>query len=163
MTLPASGPISLMMIRNEFGGPTPVHLNQYYRGGGRVPNTPANAAIPTSGAISLSDFYGATAYTPPTIVTGQEGGYLFLSEPAPTSQTVNAVLTASGTAGSGTFSWEWRSAPGGPVLSTASSLAVSANVVKNGQVTVNRHLSWSDGVTSGSQSVGALLRYETNI
>lgn len=60
MTLPASGPISLSDIRNEFGGSAPDSLSEYYRGGAYVPNIPANNSIPTSGAISLSDFYGTT-------------------------------------------------------------------------------------------------------
>ena len=63
MALPTSGPISLQMIRDEFGGPTPVSLGNYYRGGGLVPNSAANANVPTSGPISLSNFRGATAAT----------------------------------------------------------------------------------------------------
>lgn len=60
MALPSSGTITLDMIRNEFGGSNPISLSQYYRGGGRVPDIAQNAAIPTSGAISFSNFYGAT-------------------------------------------------------------------------------------------------------
>ncbi len=60
MALPSSGAISMTDIRGEFGGSAPDGINEYYRGGGLVPNTPANAGIPTSGAISFADFYGAT-------------------------------------------------------------------------------------------------------
>lgn len=63
MTLQASGTISLNDIQTEFGGASPISLNEYYRGGGLVPNTAQNAAIPTSGAISLSQFYGTSAET----------------------------------------------------------------------------------------------------
>ncbi len=35
-------------------------ISNYYRSGGFVPNTPANAAVPTSGQIKLSDFYGTS-------------------------------------------------------------------------------------------------------
>lgn len=73
MALPLTGPISLSMIQAEFGGPTPVRLSNYYRGGAYVPNTPANSAVPTSGPISLSNFYGAAAAppnNPPVWVTG---------------------------------------------------------------------------------------------
>lgn len=48
------------MLQTEFGGTNPISLNEYYRGGGLVPDIPANSAVPTSGAISLSNFYGAT-------------------------------------------------------------------------------------------------------
>lgn len=57
MALPVSGTLTLEQIRAEFGGSTPVSLSQYYRGGGLV--TTNNTGVPTSGAISISNFYGA--------------------------------------------------------------------------------------------------------
>lgn len=60
MPIPSSGPISFEMIRAEFGGTTPITLSQYYRGAGLVPDSAGNIAIPLSGPISASDFYGAT-------------------------------------------------------------------------------------------------------
>lgn len=60
MALPSSGPISLSQIRDEFGQSNPVSMSQYYRNGGVVPNAPQNSNIPTSGSISMDDFYGAT-------------------------------------------------------------------------------------------------------
>lgn len=35
-------------------------MSEYYRGGSYVPDTTVNAGVPTSGTISLSDFYGAS-------------------------------------------------------------------------------------------------------
>lgn len=72
MTLPASSTISLAQIQAEFGGS--YTLSQYYRGGGLVPNTIANAKIPASGPIKFTDFYGGSSasspwtyrYTPPS-------------------------------------------------------------------------------------------------
>lgn len=67
--MPIPGPgtaISIDTIATEFGGTTPHSISEYYRGGGLVPNTPGNAAIPTSGQIALGDFYGSAnrvAYT----------------------------------------------------------------------------------------------------
>lgn len=58
MTLPSSGPLSMNQIRNEFNFGGSSNIQSYYRGGVYVPNTPANAAIPTSGAITFSNFYG---------------------------------------------------------------------------------------------------------
>jgi len=60
MPLPSSGPITIQQIATEFGGTAPHSLNEYYRGGALVANTPANANIPASGAIALSNFYGAS-------------------------------------------------------------------------------------------------------
>ena len=64
MTLQSSGAISLSNIAGEFGGSTPHSLSEYYRGGGLVPNITPNNSIPTSGQISMSQFYGSTATLP---------------------------------------------------------------------------------------------------
>jgi len=64
--MPIPGPgtaISMTTIATEFGGTVPHSLSEYYRGGGLVPNTPGNAAIPTSGQIAMNNFYGAANRT----------------------------------------------------------------------------------------------------
>ena len=61
MAVTSSAPISITNLVTEFGGSTPHALTEYYRGGSLVPNTTANNSVPTSGAISLTDFFGATA------------------------------------------------------------------------------------------------------
>lgn len=57
MALQSSGAISLNDIQTEFGGSNPISLSEYYRNGGLV--TSNNTNVPTSGTISLSNFYGA--------------------------------------------------------------------------------------------------------
>ena len=59
MALPLSGPISISDINTEFNrsATAQTSLSQLYRGGGIV--TTNNTNVPTSGAISLSNFYGA--------------------------------------------------------------------------------------------------------
>lgn len=57
MALPSSGSLTLAQIQAEFGGSNPISLSEYYRGGAYV--TSNNTSVPTSGAISLSNFYGA--------------------------------------------------------------------------------------------------------
>lgn len=64
MTIQASGEITLSDIQAEFGGSNPVALSEYYRGGANVPSTAPTANIPTTGVISISDFYGATSIPP---------------------------------------------------------------------------------------------------
>lgn len=66
MPLPSSGPLSLNDIQTEFGGTNPISLNEYYAGGGRVPAgaTGTFGPVPSSGAISVQNFYGTSAYTP---------------------------------------------------------------------------------------------------
>jgi hypothetical protein len=64
MPIPASGTLSITQIQTEFGGTNPISLSEYYRGGSFVPNSAINAAIPTSGAISLNNFYGSSKRSP---------------------------------------------------------------------------------------------------
>jgi len=52
MTLQSSGAISLANIASEFGGSTPHSLSEYYS---------AASGIPSSGTISISQFYGKSA------------------------------------------------------------------------------------------------------
>lgn len=61
MALQTSGAISIGDLRTEFGDTGSSSLSEFYRGGSLVPNTGTNAAVPTSGEISLTDFYGAAA------------------------------------------------------------------------------------------------------
>lgn len=57
MAIQSSGSISLANLQSEFGGSNPISLSEYYRNGAYV--TSNNTSVPTSGAISLSNFYGA--------------------------------------------------------------------------------------------------------
>ena len=57
MAIQSSGAISITDIVNEFGGTAPHSMSEYYRNGGEVPGN--NTNVPTSGTISLSNFYGA--------------------------------------------------------------------------------------------------------
>tara|TARA_R110001632_G_scaffold69446_2_gene162476 strand:- start:414 stop:1409 length:996 start_codon:yes stop_codon:yes gene_type:complete len=58
MAIQSSGLITLQDIEDEFGGTGSISLSEYYRNGAYV--TSNNTSVPTSGAISLSNFYGAT-------------------------------------------------------------------------------------------------------
>ena len=63
MAVTSSAPISITNLVTEFGGSTPHALTEYYRGGSLVPNTTTNASVPTSGSISLTDFFGSSSVT----------------------------------------------------------------------------------------------------
>jgi len=62
MTLPSSGPLTLANIQTEFGGSNPISLSEYYAGGAYVPagTTGTYGAVPSSGAISIQNFYGTS-------------------------------------------------------------------------------------------------------
>jgi len=62
MALQSSGAISLAQIQGEWGGSNPISLSEYYRGS--LPTGRTNyGSIPSSGAISFSNFYGTNAAT----------------------------------------------------------------------------------------------------
>jgi len=63
MPLPSSGPLTLANIQTEFGGSNPISLSEYYAGGGLVPagTTGTYGAVPSSGEISIQNFYGTSA------------------------------------------------------------------------------------------------------
>jgi hypothetical protein len=65
MTLQASGALTLNDIQTEFGGANPIGFDEYYAGGSYVPagTSGTNGAVPSSGTISISNFYGTSAYT----------------------------------------------------------------------------------------------------
>ena len=64
MTLPNSGPVTFASIQTEFGGSNPISLSEYYRGGSLVPNHGNTSNIPTSGTISVNNFYGTSQQAP---------------------------------------------------------------------------------------------------
>ena len=57
MACPSSGTISVQSVVDEFGGSQPHSMSEYYRNGGEVPGN--NTNVPTSGTISLQNFYSA--------------------------------------------------------------------------------------------------------
>jgi hypothetical protein len=78
MTLPLSGPISLSDIQAEFGGTDPIGLKEYYKGGAYVLTTDYAPNVPTSGPISLNNFYGAKKNTLTTLTFNDAGDNIFV-------------------------------------------------------------------------------------
>lgn len=58
MALQTSGPISINDLKAEFSSSS-NNLRAYLKNTGIVPNIPDNSGVPTSGPLSLTDFYGA--------------------------------------------------------------------------------------------------------
>ena len=65
MTVKSSGSLAFSEIQTEFTGSNPISLSEYYANGAYVPagTSGINGAIPSSGAISVSKFYGSTKFT----------------------------------------------------------------------------------------------------
>lgn len=88
MPIQSSGAVKFSEIQSEFGGVNPISASEYYRSGLYV--TSNNTGVPTSGAISISQFYGTSksaagaVVNPLTPSTGGSGfgvtsGYVDLS------------------------------------------------------------------------------------
>ena len=60
MPIPASGAINMSDIRTTFGGSQPDGLSEYYKGGANVTDNATTVSVPSSGAISFSNFRSAS-------------------------------------------------------------------------------------------------------
>lgn len=80
MTTP-TGTISMTDIQTEFGGSSPISLNEYYAGGPYVPA--GTAGIPSSGTISMNDLRGKSKAVPVVIEispnTVPEGDWFYVT------------------------------------------------------------------------------------
>lgn len=106
MALPASGTITAQMIEDEFGGAHPISLNEYYRGGARVPNTPTNASVPTSGTISYNDFHGASALPPVALSNTTVSSVTTTGTATATYSLLNSGIVQGNRAPTGTYTIE---------------------------------------------------------
>jgi len=76
MAVPSSGELKLSDLAAEFSDSAPHQMSEFYRGGAKVPNAPANAGIPTSGQIGIGQFYGAQNRIPlPLSITSSTQNY----------------------------------------------------------------------------------------
>lgn len=78
MTLQTSGNICIGDLKTEFGSSANC-LTSYYAGGGVVPSgaSGTNGAVPTSGTICLTDFYGVSNVIPVVSNTSDNTGAEF--------------------------------------------------------------------------------------
>ena len=63
MALQSSGAISLADIQTEFGGSNPIGINEYY----------GKDTLPSSGTISMNQFYGTSDYSPDGLTAANAG------------------------------------------------------------------------------------------
>ena len=155
MALPSSPPITSEMIRIQYGGSLPFRIQDYYRGGARVPNTAANSAVPTSGPISLQSFLGQggsggggalTASASPANKTD------ILAEPAPAFKTVTASGNVAVSGGTGSYTCTWSHVSGSTSIPTPGANvfnpSYSASVAKNDTLSAVKRCTVSDGSSS---------------
>jgi hypothetical protein len=138
MALPSSGPLSLADIQTEFGGSNPISLSEYYAGGGLVPpgTTGTYGAVPSSGEISIRNFYGTAATGPLSIIISPSSLYNIFSG---TGTVTSDPATGIASGGSGGYSYAWTFVSGNsytinnPFTDTATfSTFLSAGQFKSG-------------------------------
>lgn len=131
MTLPSSGPLSLANIQGEFGGSNPIGLAEYYAGGPYVPagTSGTYGSVPSSGTISIQNFYGTSAYTSMSPNIGSDQG----TNGSLSSHGFFLSCAPSGGVGPYTYSWAAVSSPsypntGGFTSTTAQSTYYTINL-----------------------------------
>lgn len=119
MTLPSSGPLSLTDIQTEFGGTNPIGMNEYYAGGGLVPagTSGTYGAVPSSGALSVQNFYGTSNFVP-VYIEDIFSTYLYTGNGS--TQAINNGINVSGSGGMVWIKDRSRGNTGHAIASTAS-------------------------------------------
>lgn len=168
MPVPANPKLSDVCAEFLVAGTTP--LSAFLRGGGIVPNTAANAGVPTALPISLSQLAGATRYTNIGVtVTGDSTGYQFRAEPgAPAAVNVSTgTLTVNITGGNPGPSVTWSRISGSaainPPAAGATTPVISASVSKNTTISAVIRCTVNDGVTSAFYDRTVSLQYEASV
>lgn len=91
MTLPTVPPIDMIMICDEFQVARTTPLASFLRGAGIVPNSPANANVPTALPISMLDLLGAQRQPPIDIINASASHFVLVES----GQNAYAELTVS--------------------------------------------------------------------
>ena len=134
MALQGSGAIKLSEVQTEFTGSNPISLSEYYRNGLYV--TSNNTNVPTSGAVSLSQFYNAVRQFAFTISTSSSSTIdlrtLALSAgwdgSAPVVATVAGGVIIRGAPGAA------NTGSGGNALTISGSFPGGVSLVNNGTI-----------------------------
>ena len=161
MPLPSSGTITLTQIQTEFGGSAPTNLTEYYRGGAYV--TSNNTNVPTSGAISLTNFYGATGQFAFTISSNQVNANLrALAVSAGWDQSAPVVATVASNV------YISSNSTGTPALTVNGSFPAGVQLVNNGGIIgmggagAIRGISTRDGAPGGTAIAASVAISITN-
>jgi len=111
MTLPASGAITLSQVAVELGRASTASTSL-------GESATRNLAGVASGAISMSNLYGKSSYTPMTVNSTDANQSYSSASSGGTASASPSVSVAGGTGGY-TYTWTMTSNPGGATLTNA--------------------------------------------
>jgi hypothetical protein len=154
MALPTSGPLSLAQIQTEFGGSNPIGLNEYYAGGANVPSGTSGTygAVPSSGTISIRNFYGTQKVAPTftfTISSNQDRANLrSLAVAAGWNQSSAVIATLAGGV------WIYSATTATPALTIDGSWPGGVTLINNGNIVGMGGAGGGGGNTLGSGGNG---------
>jgi len=157
MPIPSSGALTLSTIQTEFGGTNPIGLDEYYAGGANVPSgtTGTNGAVPSSGAISISAFYGTSKFS----ISGGDpfvSGIGFISGAGTQAVTTSSASSGTITGGSSPYTFLWQYVSGDaftPNTSTLSSTTFSTTITVGGAGEVTKTGVYRCRVTDNTSAV----------
>lgn len=96
MALPSSGELKISDIASEFGDTAPHSMSEFYRGGGLVPDSSGNSAVPTSGQIGIGNFYNAANRASiPLVISSNTQNYDVYSNRGPSYIAGNSDITVT--------------------------------------------------------------------
>lgn len=173
MTLSAARPLSMSALSTQYGGALSASFSSYLKGGALVPNTGANATVPTVRPMKLSDFLGQGA-------AGSVGGALSVTttgSPTSTSTCTGAscktsrkvqsgIVTAVASGGTGTAvkTYAWARVSGSTAITattpSAAATYFSATVGANATLSAVFRVTVNDGSTTATADVTVSLTYE---
>jgi hypothetical protein len=163
MTLPTSGPLSLLDIQGEWGGEAPISLGEYYAGGFYVPfgTIGSNSPVASSGPINIASFYGTTTGT---VAISNQSISDFQSGTAFAQYTLNAngrvySETASGTTELEQWCFPTQQAGGFDVYATLTSGALTSGTLNTWMSLVTTR-SWRVETLFSGDSIFGVLTIE---
>lgn len=166
-----TGPLSLSEIKTEFGGGSSISLNNYYAGGPNVylttfgnPNG-VSTNLPTSGPISISNFYGSSKLLEIYGGSASVGTRPSVSVP-PGTWNVLIRLVGGGGGGGGSDS-DKVGAPGGYGVSVLVRFRISSPYTSSIRLFVGGGASWGSSnarspVTTNGGVSGAMGYFSGN-